>query len=83
MVSTGLVFYNSGMDPNKIIDQLGGSLKVAQLCKVTVGAVSQWRRAGIPRARLMYLQAIRPDVFAEPVDPAPVFSPSALGQEAA
>lgn len=53
------------MDPNKIIDQLGGSLKVAALCDVTVGAVSQWRRAGIPRARLMYLKAVRPDVFQE------------------
>lgn len=51
------------MDPNKIIDALGGTNEVAELCQVTAQAVSQWRVDGIPKARLMYLQAIRPDVF--------------------
>lgn len=54
------------MQANQIIDRLGGTTKVAALCAVTVGAVSQWRAANrIPAARLMYLQAIRPDVFAK------------------
>jgi hypothetical protein len=48
---------------NKIIDALGGSSAVAELCEVTVGAVSQWRTEGIPKARLMYLKVIRPDIF--------------------
>lgn len=39
-------------------------MKVARLCSVTKGAVSQWRRDGIPEARLMYLRLLRPDVFA-------------------
>lgn len=60
------------MDPNKIIDLLGGSLAVARLCDVTVGAVSQWRRSGIPRARVMYLQAVRPDVFSQDANAASV-----------
>jgi len=56
------------MDPNKIIDALGGSLEVSRLCEVTVGAVSQWRTGGIPRARLMFLRLLRPDLF--PDEPA-------------
>lgn len=53
------------MTPSEIIDALGGSTKVAEICKVTVGAVSQWRDSGIPSARLMYLRLLRPDVFFE------------------
>lgn len=52
-------------DPNVIIDRLGGPAKVARLCRVRSQAVSQWRHDGIPDARLMYLQAVRPDVFAD------------------
>jgi hypothetical protein len=51
------------MSEQDIIDRLGGSSEVARLCEVTVGAVSQWRHNGIPRARLMFLQAIRPEAF--------------------
>ena len=51
------------MDANKIIDDLGGTSAVAQICNVTTGAVSQWRHDGIPEARLMYLKLLRPDVF--------------------
>ncbi|OQY64733.1 MAG: hypothetical protein B6D47_12975 [Rhodocyclaceae bacterium UTPRO2] len=57
------------MDENKIIDALGGTNEVARLCEVTKAAVSQWRRGGIPRARLLYLKAIRPEAFEE-VSPA-------------
>ena len=51
------------MDANQIIDRLGGTNKVAELCEVTKGAVSQWRTEGIPNSRLMYLELLRPDVF--------------------
>lgn len=51
------------MDANYIIDALGGTTSVAQLCEVTESAVSQWRHDGIPKARLMYLKVIKPDVF--------------------
>lgn len=51
------------MDSNKIIDLLGGTNAVAELCNVTKGAVSQWRNDGIPDARMMYLKLLRPDVF--------------------
>lgn len=52
------------MDPNQLIDQLGGTSKVAQLCEVTKASVSQWRTNGIPRARLMFLRLARPELFA-------------------
>ncbi len=55
------------MDPNHIIDSLGGTNEVARICQVTAQAVSQWRTDGIPHARLMYLKLARPDVFAEKV----------------
>ena len=53
------------MTHSEIIDLLGGTSKVAELCEVTTGAVSQWRDDGIPRARMMFLKAVRPDVFKE------------------
>jgi len=48
----------------QIIDDLGGSAKVGRLCEVSTAAVSQWKKNGIPQARLMFLQLARPDVFA-------------------
>ena len=48
---------------NEVIDRLGGPCKLARMCEVTKGAVSQWRKSGIPNARLMYLRLLRPDVF--------------------
>lgn len=50
---------------NKVIDALGGTSEVATLCNVTTGGVSQWRKDGIPDARLMYLKAVRPKVFSQ------------------
>lgn len=50
-------------DPNLLIDALGGTRAVAALCQVNDSAVSQWRRDGIPQARLMFLRLARPRVF--------------------
>ncbi len=50
---------------SEIIDELGGTSKVAEMCEITTGAVSQWRDTGIPKARLRYLQLLRPEVFVE------------------
>lgn len=49
-----------------LIDRLGGTGQTAKLCRVRTQAVSQWRRNGIPAARMMYLQVIRPEVFQDP-----------------
>jgi len=48
---------------SKIIDALGGTAEVARLCKVKQPSVSEWRRAGIPRARRQYLELLKPSVF--------------------
>lgn len=53
------------MTPNEIIDALGGTFRVAELCEVKPPSVSDWRKHGIPRARLMFLRIAKPEVFAE------------------
>jgi len=51
------------MDDSEIIDKLGGTAEVARICEVKPPSVSEWRRNGIPSARLQYLRLLRPDVF--------------------
>lgn len=59
------------MNSEKIIEMLGGPSEVARLCECSPQAVSQWFGpdpvTGIPReipnARLLFLKAVRPDVF--------------------
>lgn len=51
------------MTPSEIIDALGGTFRVAELCEVRPPSVSDWRKHGIPRARMMFLRVARPDVF--------------------
>ena len=51
------------MDNSKIIDALGGTVAVADICGVKPPSVSEWRKVGIPPARLMYLRLLRPEVF--------------------
>lgn len=53
------------MNDSKLIDILGGTSEVARLCQVRAASVSEWRHRGIPRARRMYLELIRPDAFRE------------------
>lgn len=48
---------------SEIIDALGGTAAVARLCQVKPPSVSDWRKEGIPPARRMYLEAVRPDAF--------------------
>jgi hypothetical protein len=48
---------------NTVIDALGGTTKVAELCDLTTGAVSQWRTNGIPKTTLKFLRLSRPKVF--------------------
>lgn len=51
------------MNDSAIIDALGGTAEVARLCNVRPPSVSEWRVRGIPAARRMYLEVLRPDVF--------------------
>lgn len=47
----------------EIIDRLGGTAAVAQICKITAPSVSEWRIKGIPSYRRQYLELLRPDAF--------------------
>ena len=40
-----------------IIDLMGGTNKVAKMCKVASSNVSLWRKEGIPRQHLLFLAA--------------------------
>jgi hypothetical protein len=60
------------MNSDEIIARLGGTVAVARLCDCSPQAVSQWlgcdsdgKQREIPKARLMYLKAVRPEVFIE------------------
>lgn len=47
----------------KVIDALGGTAEVARIFKIKMPSVSKWRDTGIPRARIMYIQAAKPGVL--------------------
>ncbi|WP_313328378.1 hypothetical protein [Pseudomonas qingdaonensis] len=51
------------MNPSVIIDALGGTFRVAELCEVRPPSVSDWKKHGIPRARMMFLRIARPEIF--------------------
>ncbi len=54
---------NQPLDPNEIIDAIGGTGATARIFKIKDSSVSEWRVNGIPQARLMYLRLLRPDLF--------------------
>ena len=47
---------------SELIDLVGGTRKVAELCEVTPGAVSQWRNNGIPKPWRKFLAERFPDI---------------------
>ncbi|TRZ57351.1 MAG: hypothetical protein D4S02_13795 [Rhodocyclaceae bacterium] len=48
------------MTDSELIDALGGTVKLAEICDVTSQAVSQWRDDGIPDARRQLLSVLYP-----------------------
>ena len=42
----------------QVIEALGGTAEVARMCKVRMPSVSDWKRDGIPAARMMFLSAV-------------------------
>jgi len=47
----------------EIIEKLGGTTKTAQFFGVNPGAVSQWRRSGIPASRMQTLKYSHPTLY--------------------
>jgi hypothetical protein len=54
-------------DAVRVIELLGGTKKVADLCDVEPPSVSGWKRHGIPKAREQFLRLLCPAAF-KPVD---------------
>lgn len=59
---------NEKHEHSALIDRLGGTNKAAEFFEVSPPSISEWRRTGLPKARLMYLRVARPDVFQDPPD---------------
>jgi hypothetical protein len=53
------------MDYSKIIDNFGGTGKLAEICGLEKSAISQWRKRGIPHSWVMYLKKLKPKNFSE------------------
>lgn len=43
----------------KVIEALGGTAAVARICEVSMPSVSDWKKDGIPPARMMFLRAVK------------------------
>lgn len=56
--------------PSELIDAFGGCSALAKLFDITPPSVSEWRKTGIPKARLFSMRLLRPDLF----EPAPMQS---------
>jgi hypothetical protein len=48
---------------DQIIEALGGTSETARLFNIAAASVSEWRKEGIPKSRLMYLKLARPELF--------------------
>lgn len=49
---------------NAVISEIGGVNQVARICQIRPASVCDWRKNGIPRARLMYLKLLMPHLRA-------------------
>lgn len=45
---------------NEIIERLGGTAEVSRMFDVRMPSVSNWKRYGIPKARMIFIQAVHP-----------------------
>ncbi|ARL90986.1 hypothetical protein [Burkholderia pseudomallei] len=51
------------LDPNIVIDRLGGTGAVAEICDIRDPSVSGWRKNGIPKPWLRFLKVAFPEAF--------------------
>ena len=51
------------MNASELIDAIGGTSKVADICGLTTGAISQWRTKGIPKPWLKFFAKAYPKAF--------------------
>ena len=71
----------------EIIDDLGGTAAAARLFDVSMAAICQWRKRGIPKARRMYIELKWPELTSarakqgEAYLPVPTESPIRKGKK--
>lgn len=53
------------MNDSQLIDDLGGTSKVAEMFGIEPPSVSEWRKSGIPKARRQTLALMFPDLVPE------------------
>jgi hypothetical protein len=53
------------MDEKALIQKIG-TKKLMVMFGITKGAISYWRKHGIPKSRLMYLELTHPSFFEKP-----------------
>jgi hypothetical protein len=60
------------MNDSKIIDDLGGTTKVASMFEppISTASVSEWRTSGIPPARRQILKLLHPNIFGKKIEEA-------------
>lgn len=46
-----------------VVERLGDTAEVARMFEVKMPSVSDWKKFGIPKARMMFIKAVRPDVL--------------------
>lgn len=65
-----IVRMDTTINVNAVIEGLGGTSKAAEFFEVQPPSVSEWKaRGSMPNARLMYLRAVRPDVYERSTQP--------------
>lgn len=47
----------------QIIERLGDTAEVARMFEIRMPSVSDWKKSGIPKARMMLIKAVRPEVL--------------------
>ena len=66
-----------------VVERLGDTAEVARMFEVRMPSVSDWKKSGIPKARMMFIKAVRPDVLADiDIDAATASSANANSQQA-
>jgi hypothetical protein len=58
------------MDIEKVVEHFGGTLETCEALDVTKGAISQWRKDGIPPLRQFQIETLTKGKFRAARDPA-------------
>lgn len=46
-----------------VVERLGDTAEVARMFEVRMPSVSEWKKSGIPKARMMFIKAVHPEAL--------------------